>query len=84
MSVTGAGAGVDTVWEQKKTEATLREMLENRARPSGSPQRPVHIILVLVQDAVLGSALTRHPAQLQGDGGNPVPFHKICPCGFHP
>src|SRR6266511_4888801 len=33
---------------------------------------------------VLGSALTRHLAQLPGDGGNPAPFHKICPCGFHP
>ena len=34
--------------------------------------------------AVLGSALRRHLAQLPGDGGNPAPFHKICPCGFHP
>jgi len=27
----GAGAGVDSAWEQKKLEATLREMLVNRA-----------------------------------------------------
>jgi hypothetical protein len=35
-----AGAGVDSVWEQKKLEA--RKMLENAARPSGSPQHPMH------------------------------------------
>ena len=39
----GAGAGVDSAWEQEKLEATLREMLEKAARPSGSPQRPVHV-----------------------------------------
>jgi len=38
VCVTGAGAGVDSAWEQKKLEA--RKMLENPARPSGSPQRP--------------------------------------------
>ncbi len=47
-------AGVDSVWEQKKLEATLREMLENAARAKRSHQHPVHIILVLVQDALLG------------------------------
>src|SRR5215213_2029044 len=38
--VTGAGAGVDSAWEQRKLEA--RKMLVNRAR---SPQRPVHAVL---------------------------------------
>ena len=32
VCVTGAGAGVDSVWEQYKLEVTLREMLENAAR----------------------------------------------------
>jgi len=36
---TGAGAGLDSVWEQKKLE--VRKKLENAARPSGSPRRPV-------------------------------------------
>jgi len=36
-------ADVDSVWEQKKLEA--RKMPENGARPSGSPQRPVHVML---------------------------------------
>src|SRR6185503_19105594 len=35
----------DSVWEQKKLEVTLREMLESAARPSGSLQRPVHAVL---------------------------------------
>ena len=47
---TGAGAGVDSAWEQKKLEA--RKKSENAAREA--PQRPVHIILVLVQDTLLG------------------------------
>jgi hypothetical protein len=50
-----AGADGDSAWEQEKLEATQSEMLENRARPSGSPERPVHIILVIVQGAVLGA-----------------------------
>jgi len=33
-------AGVDNAWEQKKLEA--RKMLENAARPKGSPTRQVH------------------------------------------
>jgi len=33
-------AGVDNAWEQKKLEA--RKMLENAARPKGSPTRPMH------------------------------------------
>ena len=57
VCVTCGWAGVDSVWEQKKPEATLREMLEkpNAVPSGGSPQRPVHIILVLVQDALLGA-----------------------------
>ena len=39
VCVTGAGAGVDSAWEQKKLKA--RKMLEN----SYSPQRPVHALL---------------------------------------
>ena len=37
--VTGAGAGVDNAWEQRKLEATLRELLDAKraARPSESP-----------------------------------------------
>ena len=48
--VTGVWADVDSVWEQKKLEATLREMLDcpkgvPHAVPSGgSPQRPVHAL----------------------------------------
>lgn len=72
--VTGIWAGVDSAWEQEKL------MAEKNARkcgmPSGDPQRPVH--------AGLGSALIRRLAQLLGDVGTPAPFHKICPCGFHP
>jgi hypothetical protein len=39
VCVTGAGVGVDSVWEQKKLEA--RKMLENAAES----QRPVHAVL---------------------------------------
>jgi len=35
--------GMDSAWEQKKPEA--RKILENAARPSGSPQRPMHALL---------------------------------------
>ena len=35
----GAGAGVDSAWEQEKLEATLREMLEN----GDESPRPVHV-----------------------------------------
>jgi hypothetical protein len=37
MSVTGAGAGVDSAWEQKKLEA--RKMLENAAESPASSVR---------------------------------------------
>jgi len=33
-------AGVDNAWEQEKLKA--RKMLENAARPKGSPTRQVH------------------------------------------
>ena len=45
--------GMDSAWEQKKLE--VRKLLVNRAREA--PQRPVHIILVLVQDALLGASI---------------------------
>ena len=45
VCVTGAGAGVDSAWEQKKPEA--RKMLES----AQSPQRPVHA--VLARDLIL-------------------------------
>jgi len=63
---------------RKNSKPRMREMLDAKraARPPGSPQRQMH--------AVLGSALTRHLTLLPGDVGNPAPFHKICPCGFHP
>jgi len=44
---------VDSVWEQKKLEATQSEMLAVDAAREAS-QRPVHIILVIVQDALSG------------------------------
>jgi hypothetical protein len=48
-SVTGAGAGVDNVWEQENPEARkCSKMRQN-------PQRPVHTIPAIVRDAVLGS-----------------------------
>jgi len=37
VCVTGAGAGVDPTWEQRKLEATLREMLDC---PKGVRQSP--------------------------------------------
>ena len=36
----GAGAGVNSAWGQKKLEATLREMLVNRARRPFGRQSP--------------------------------------------
>jgi len=76
----GAGAGVDSAWEQKKLEATLREVLAvGAAVPSVQCTSQIQH-----SGAVLGSALTRHLAQLRGDVGNPATFHKICPCVFHP
>jgi len=39
-------AGVDNAWEQEKLEA--RKMLENAARPTGSPTRQVHALLATV------------------------------------
>ena len=47
------GRAVDSVWEQKKLKA--RKMLD--AKRAAESQRPVHIILVLVQDAFLGGLL---------------------------
>ena len=35
--------GLDFAWEQEKLEA--RKMLENAARPTGGPQRPMHAVL---------------------------------------
>jgi len=64
VCVTRWWAGVDSVWEQKKTQSqpvlviAQGKMLVNRAREA--PQRPVHIILVLVQDALLGAILARN------------------------
>jgi len=61
VCVTGAGAGVDSAWEQKKLEASLPW----RARPgknaclhlaagtgetAQNPQRPVHAVLGLCRD----------------------------------
>jgi hypothetical protein len=34
--------GVDSAWEQKKLEATLREMLDAKRAAREAPQRPVH------------------------------------------
>jgi len=53
-------AGVDSVWEQEKLEA--RKMFVNAARAKRSPTRQVHIILVLLQDALLGSENDHGPA----------------------
>jgi len=39
FALLGAGAGVDSAWEQRKLEA--RKMLENAT----DPQRPVHALL---------------------------------------
>jgi len=53
-------AGVDNAWEQEKPEA--RKMLENAAREA--PTRQVHIIPMLLRDALLGNlALTRTMAE---------------------
>lgn len=46
VCITCVWAGVDNAWEQKKPEA--RKMLENAARPSGSPQRPVHALVAAI------------------------------------
>jgi len=43
VSVTGAGAGVDSAWEQKKLEA--RKMLVNRAESPASGARFVGTLL---------------------------------------
>jgi len=45
VCVTGAGAGVDSVWEQKKLEA--RKMLENAADSPASSARFVGTLLTL-------------------------------------
>ena len=45
VCVTCVWADVDSVWEQGKLEATLREMLAaGAARPTGSPTRQVHAV----------------------------------------
>jgi hypothetical protein len=46
-------AGVDSAREQKKLEARKCSKMPQ------TPQRPVHIILVLAQDALLGWLLLR-------------------------
>jgi hypothetical protein len=59
----GAGVGEDSAWEQEKLEATLREMLAAdwaSELPANTPALHtkcdgVHIILVLVQEALLGA-----------------------------
>jgi len=43
VCITCVWAGVDSLWEQEKLEA--RKMLENAARPAGSPTRQVHALL---------------------------------------
>jgi len=45
VCVTGAGAGVDSVWEQKKTEA--RKMPENAAESPASSARFVRRVFFL-------------------------------------
>jgi len=45
VCVTGAGAGVDNVWEQKKLEA--RKMLENAAESPASSARFVGLLFIL-------------------------------------
>ena len=42
----GLWAGVDTAWEQKKLEATLREMLENMARREAAVPSALHAVLL--------------------------------------
>ena len=49
----GAGAGVDSVWEQEKPEA--RKMLENAARREAAFPSAQCIIPVIARDAVLGA-----------------------------
>jgi hypothetical protein len=64
----GAGAGVDSAWEQEKLEATLREMLEKAARrPCGrQSQRPVHAVLgVRLQALMLDIRSHQNRAKLQ-------------------
>jgi len=58
VGVTGAGRSVDSALEQKKPEA--RKMLENTARPSDSPQRPVHALLtaIFARNSLKSSHLT--------------------------
>ena len=45
VCVTGIGAGVDNVWEQKKLEA--RKMLENAAESPASSARFVGLLFIL-------------------------------------
>ena len=71
MCVTCVWAGVDSVREQEKLEATLREMLKNAARAQRSPTRQVHPIKMAghhfsqknmfpcPEDALLGGLLLR-------------------------
>jgi len=55
---TGAGAGVDSAWEQKKLEA--RKMLENRAES----QRPVHAVLGNRHDKGATQPISQNHSQL--------------------
>ena len=49
IALLGAGAGVDSAWEQRKLEA--RKMLANAARPKDSPTRQVRALLGAVEFA---------------------------------
>jgi hypothetical protein len=73
----GAGADVDNVWEQKKNSKPRFAKCLTRSVPHAvlmgdSPQQPTlsllkdpaHIILVLVQDALLGGVSTQEKKQL--------------------
>jgi hypothetical protein len=52
----GAGTDVDSAWEQKKLEATLREMLAVGATRRDAAVPTVQCIIpVIVRDALLGA-----------------------------
>jgi hypothetical protein len=55
-------AGVDSAWEQKKPEARKMPVADWASELPANitqPQHPVHIILVLVQDALFGVLLRK-------------------------
>jgi len=73
VCVTCVWAGVDSAWEQRKLEA--RKILENAARPKGSPTRQavrsderseygVHIIPMFLTGRFVGLRFTGSPLQL--------------------